>query len=158
MNHNLLFGYRKTNPEDGTPLLSIFLSRDGTLSCSSAEPRTGNLKKVSFTVSDECVRTVSGMIAGNRDWLARCAERINSPSEAFSGENVFIFDGLLIADWDLSRWFLEEDRRKHPEYYANSVKVYLTENYIRRLFDEICSVIEADEKEMQYSGAFLTDL
>ena len=60
-----------------------------------------------------------------------------------------------IVDWDLTRWYQEEDRKKHPEYYNNTVKLELVETYVRSLFDEICIIIEGAEKEVRYTRSVM---
>ena len=140
----ILFGYR-TGRSEGGPESTMSLMEDGLLEYARAGGR-----RASFSVSDACLHTVRKILEENRDLLTQYAREINADN-SLDNENCFIFGGIEIIDWDLTRWYLEEDRKKHPEYYSNSVKVELTETYVRGIFDEICQVIEQDEKKMRYA-------
>lgn len=158
MDHDLLFGYVKMNNAPGSPASSVLLYRDGTMLFRAADDAGYVAKRVTFSVTKECVRLVKETIRDNLPVLSDCAARINGARGDFDGENYFIFGDLRIIDWDLTRWYLEEDRKKHPEYYNNSVKVQLTETCVRGIFDEICGIIEQDDKTIRSSRAVLKDL
>ena len=96
---------------------------------------------------------IQNLICDNRKMLHQCGEKING--KEMDGENCFIFEDYHIVDWDLTRWYQEEDRKKHPEYYHNTVKLELVETYVRSLFDEICAVIGEAEKEVKYTRSVM---
>lgn len=158
MNNDLVFGYVKLINTPGSPVCSILLYRDGTILFRTADDAGKVNRRVTFAVTEDCVRLVNETIEENLPVLKSCASQINDGHRSFDGENYFIFGDLRIVDWDFSRWYLEEDRKKHPEYYKGSVKVQLTETYVRGIFDEICGIIERDEKTICSSRAFLRDL
>lgn len=148
---NALFGYISGRFEN-EPAKAMLLSEDGLLVYEQAGG-----KRASFSVSGDCLGRVRDILSQNMEELRQCAAEINHVPSALppDGENCFIFGDLVIIDWDLTRWYLEEDRKKHPDYYSNSVKVELTETRVRAVFDEICAVIEADEKKMRYARLML---
>ena len=153
----ILFGYSR-NSADGTRAASaVFLYRDGTLTYEYGSRETRDERKITFLITEGCLRSIEKIISDNLVMLRKLRHEINR-SSSFEYEKCFIFDGMQIIDWDLTRWYLEEDRKKHPEYYSNSLKVELTENYVRGIFDEICLLIERDEKRVCYTRAVLTDL
>ena len=146
---DILFGYDRRIAEDGHPGLSVYLYPEGTLEYRTGDREEGTERHISFTLSGESLRAIREILHLNRERLRMMAEEINGPAPC-EGENCFIFEDVRIVDWDLTRWYLEEDRKKHPEYYRNSVKVELTETFVRGVFDEICAVIERDGKELRY--------
>lgn len=105
-----------------------------------------------------CVHEIGRILIANAMALRRYAEEINGTEKNFEGENYFILGDQKIIDWDITRWYLEEDRKKHPEYYRNSVQVQLTENYVRGIFDEICEVIEQDNIGTPKNGDIYSDI
>lgn len=133
----VLFGYKSC-------AMSTLLYDDGTLLYGTKE------KMISLLLPDMYLRQVRSILKENRQMLRSYGCRINSDAD-INGENCFIFEDFYIIDWDLTRWYLDEDRKKHPDYYNNTVKLELTETYIRAVFDEICTVIERAEKEITYS-------
>ena len=133
----IIFGYKSGS-------ISTLLYDDGTLLYGTEE------KIVSLLLPEAFLKQICLILKENRQMLRTYGARINGDAD-ISGENCFIFEDFCIADWDLTRWYLEEDRKKHPEYYSNTVKLELTETYIRAVFDEICLVIENAEKEIRYS-------
>lgn len=133
----ILFGY-----ETGT--FSVLLYSDGTLLYGKKN------NQAILSLPGEALERVRAILKENRPMLLRLGKEINGSAD-LEGENCFIFEDLKIIDWDLTRWYLEEDRKKHPEYYRSTVKLELTENYIRGVFDEICAVLEEAEKQVQYT-------
>ena len=154
---HILFGYSLSGADKGRASSAAFLYHDGTLTYEYGSREAHNERKITFQVSQQCLQSMKKIISENAEPLGSVREKING-SASVESENCFIFDGMLIIDWDLTRWYLEEDRKKHPEYYSNSVKVALTENYVRDIFDEICLMIEKDDKQMKYARTVLTDL
>ena len=133
----ILFGYKGGS-------MSTLLYEDGVLIYGTAE------KMVSLSLPDDFLERIRLILKENRQMIHSYGIRINGDAD-IGEENCFIFEDFHVIDWDLTRWYMEEDRKKHPEYYNNSVKVELTETYIRAVFDEICAVIEQAEKEIRYS-------
>ncbi len=146
---DILFGYFTDSG------MTTFLHTDGTLVYQTGRRFKQDDRCIKYRITPDCLRQIKELIDDRRHLLTACAAEINR-NQAFAGENYFLFDGIHIIDWDLTRWYLEEDRKKHPEYYSNSVKVELTETHVRALFDEICSLIERDAKELLYTRTVLT--
>ena len=116
------------------------------------DPNRVRLNAGTFFASD----TILSPVCGLRTVLASlCFVLPFKRTEAGDGENCFIFEDYHIVDWDLTRWYQEEDRKKHPEYYNNTVKLELVETYVRSLFDEICIVIEGAEKKVKYTRSMM---
>ena len=136
MDEIILFGYQG----DGA---SIHLYEDGTLVWMS-DGRTA-----AFAVQEAAMRKIHRILEANYGMLKECASRINGKTGS-EGENFFIFRDCRIVDWNLTRWYQEEDRSIHPEYYGNTVKVELVENLVRTVFDEICDVIGAENNRLLY--------
>ena len=137
----IIFGYQSSST-------SIYLYEDGTLICIS-EGRTA-----AFSVMEESMRKIRRLLDENRLMLEECASRINGRAVPET-ENCFIFGNCRIADWDLTRWYMEEDRSKHPDYYDNTVKVGLVENIVRAVFDEVCDVIGEKGNRLLYGRTLL---
>ena len=152
----LLFGYSKGTAEKAGDGLSVLLYEDGTLIYESGNAAAGG-RELHMAVSAACLGKVRSIIDQNIGRLRELQKKING-REPTEGENRFLFRDVAIVDWDLARWFVEEDRKKHPEYYSNSVRIELVETYVRGVFDEICGVIESDEKVVRYMRTTLTDL
>ena len=136
----ILFGYKGDR-------FSTLLFDDGTLVYSSIDQNTV------MSLCEKTMGQIQNLICDNRKMLYQCGEKING--KEMDGENCFIFEDYHIVDWDLTRWYQEEDRKKHPEYYNNTVKLELVETYVRSLFDEICIVIEGAEKEVKYTRSVM---
>ena len=136
----ILFGYKGDH-------ISTILFDDGTLVCGRADQNTV------MSLCEKTMGQIQNLICDNRKMLHQCGEKING--KGVDGENCFIFEDYHIVDWDLTRWYQEEDRKKHPEYYHNTVKLELVETYVRSLFDEICIVIEGAEKEVKYTRSVM---
>ena len=132
----ILFGYESEK-------MTLELLEDGTLIFRSGERKTVQ------SIGRHCLMRVRAIVDEHCAKLQRCGREINAGTDP-AEENCFIFVDFRIVDWDLTRWYVEEDRKKHPEYYKNTVKVELTENYVRGVFDEICSVLEEEEKQFRY--------
>ena len=132
----ILFGYKGDR-------FSTLLFDDGTLVYGRPDQNTV------MRLCEKTMGQIQNLICDNRKMLHQCGEKING--KEMDGENCFIFEDYHIVDWDLTRWYQEEDRKKHPEYYNNTVKLELVENYVRSLFDEICAVIGEAEKEVRYT-------
>ena len=136
----ILFGYKGDH-------ISTVLFDDGTLIYGKSD------HNMVMLLPEKTMRQIQKLICDNRDMLHRCGEKINGKD--IEGENCFIFEDYHIVDWDLTRWYQEEDRKKHPEYYHNTVKLELVETYVRSLFDEICAVIGEAEKEVKYTRSVM---
>ncbi len=153
----ILFGYSRISADGTRAASAAYLYRDGTLTYECGSRETRDERRITFLLSPVCLQSIRQIISGNFSVLAGLKDRINGRAPV-EKESCFIFDGIVIADWDLTRWYLEEDRKKHPEYYSNTVKVELTENYVRGVFDEICSLIENDDKQVRYTRVIMDDL
>lgn len=149
-----IFGYHKQNIDAGSSAINVVLYSDGKLIVCARDGRNDIWRDTAMQVSHACVHEIWRILIANAMALRRYAEEINGTEKNFENENYFIFGDQKIIDWDITRWYLEEDRKKHPEYYRNSVRVELTENYVRGIFDEICEVIEQDNKKVQYFKMF----
>lgn len=149
-----IFGYHKVNADFLE--ISTSLYPDGILLFQTRDTENDGRRDTIFTVTDGCIQKVRKIITSCADDLRQYARQINGHLAHLESENYFVFGDLKIIDWDLSRWYLEESREKYPGYYKNMVKVELTENYVRAIFDEICRVIEEDEKEVQYVRTYCT--
>lgn len=137
----LIFGYHKDS-------ISAELFEDGTFF--AVKRKNGNISRSEFRVSAGSVDEIMGILDRNSRDLQKFADEINGLEENFEDENYYIFGNLKIIDWDSERLRLEEERKKHPSYYQNARKVELTEQYVWKIFGEICRIIEADEKEVQH--------
>ena len=140
MRVKILFGYKGE-------CFSTLLFDDGTLVYGRADQNTV------MRLCEKTMRQIRRILRDNRKLLHQCGEKING--KEMDGENCFIFEDYHIVDWDLTRWYHEEDRKKHPEYYNNTVKLELVETYVLSLFDEICIVIEGAEKEVKYTRSVM---
>ena len=136
----ILFGYKGDR-------FSTLLFDDGTLVYGRADQNTV------MSLCEKTMGQIQNLICDNRKMLHQYGEKING--KEMDGENCFIFEDYHIVDWDLTCWYQEEDRKKHPEYYHNTVKLELVETYVRSLFDEICIVIEGAEKEVKYTRSVM---
>ena len=139
----ILFGYQSDTQ-------SMYLYEDGSLAWGSS---SGGQAAV-FCVPEESMMRIRGILRENREMLRQCGERINGRSDT-EDENCFILEDLRIIDWDLTRWYVEEDRSRHPDYYENTVKVELTETYVRGVFDEICEILAGEDKRLLYGRTIL---
>jgi hypothetical protein len=137
----LIFGYHKDT-------ISAELFEDGTFL--AVKRKNGNISRSEFQVSAGSVDEIREILDRNDRDLRTFAGLINGLEEDFEGENFYIFGDLKIIDWDSERLRLEEERKKHPSYYQNAMKVELTEKYVWKIFGEICRIIEEDEKEVQH--------
>ena len=132
----VIFGYKGNGIE-------IKLHDDGTLLYMAGD------QTAALSVHEQSMLQIRRLLDDNHEMLKECASRINGNSGT-EGENCFIFKDCRIIDWDLTRWYLEEDRSRHPEYYNNTVKVELVENLVRSVFDEICDVISEEGSRLLY--------
>ncbi len=144
-----IFGYRKVSE---TSAISAYLFEEGNFLVRKSGSRGEN--STVFQVSEDCVQEITNILARHKEDLKQYARVINEQADV-ENENYYIFGDHKIIDWDRDRFKLEEERQKGPSYYKNAMKVELTEGYVRKIFNEICQVIEQDEKEVRHMRFFI---
>lgn len=144
---DLLFGYRTAPvPENSRRdrTTSIELYGDGTLMYRTLINSVLEESRVQFQVSRECVRTIQSIIDQNRKMLADARRHLNAslPTEQ---ENVFIFDGIYIIDWNKIRSDMEELYEKNPDELRRPFCPSLEENDVMQVFQQICRVLQEED-------------